>query len=42
MQCDQKELPTLSYGFASGLDLEIADEVNKVLKKKNETHTPKK
>ena len=42
LQCDHKELPILSYGFASGMDLEIADEITEVLKKRNEINLSKK
>ena len=42
LQCDTKDLPILSYGFANALDLEIAEEVTKVLKKRNESTVSKK
>lgn len=34
LRCDHIEIPIVTYGYASGLELEIADEVNKELTKR--------
>ena len=35
LQCDNIELPALTYSFSSGMDLEIAEEVQKILELKD-------
>lgn len=42
LQCDYKELPTITYGYSSAVDLEIAEEITKILKKRNELNLSKK
>jgi hypothetical protein len=32
--CDNLELPSITYGYASGLELEIANDVSKILEKR--------